>query len=174
MNTIQSKVGYLTLTGIMTALIVIMTAYVFHIPIGVNGGYIHFGDALIYLAAVLLPRPYALLSAALGGGIADLLTAPMWAPATVLIKMLVVLPFTGRTARIVVPRNVIATVVACAITGAGYFLAEYLLFGNLAILPVSLGQNLIQSTGSAIFFIIMGLALDKVQVKGKFLNFILR
>ena len=49
---------------------------------GFNGGYIHLGDALIYLAAVLLPAPYAMAAGAIGGGLADLLTAPVWAPAT--------------------------------------------------------------------------------------------
>ena len=62
-----SRVRYLTMTGLMAALITIMTAYICHIPVGVNGGYIHFGDSLIYLAAVLLPRPYALAAAAIGG-----------------------------------------------------------------------------------------------------------
>ena len=68
----SSKVKYLTVTGFMAALITIMTAYICHVPIGVNGGYLHFGDSLIYLAAVLLPRPYALAAAAIGGGMADM------------------------------------------------------------------------------------------------------
>ena len=58
----------------MAALITIMTAYICHIPVGTNGGYIHFGDALIYLSATLLPKPYAICAAAIGGGVADLLT----------------------------------------------------------------------------------------------------
>ena len=90
----------LTFTGLFAAMITIMTAWLFHIPYGANGGYIHFGDALIYLAAVLLPRPYAMAAAALGGGLADLLTAPVWAPATMIIKMLIVLPFTSQDGRI--------------------------------------------------------------------------
>ena len=63
--------------GLFAAMITIMTAYICHIPYGANGGYIHFGDTLIYLAAVLLPRPYALAAAAIGGGMADMLTAQL-------------------------------------------------------------------------------------------------
>lgn len=163
-----SKVQYLTATGIMAALITIMTAYICHIPVGVNGGYVHFGDSLIYLAAVLLPKPYALAAAAIGGGMADMLTAPMWAPATIIIKMLIVLPFTGKAARIVTPRNVAATVLAYLISGLSYFLAEYILFGSWSVLLVSMSQSLIQSGGSAIFFVVFGLALDKVNVKNRF------
>ena len=165
-----SKVRYIALTGVMAALITLMTAYICHIPVGVNGGYVHFGDSLIYLAAVLLPTPYALAAAAIGGGLADLLTAPMWTVATVIIKMLITIPFTNKSKKIVTPRNVIATVIAYLISGVGYFFAEYILFGTWSVFLVSMSQSLIQSGGSAIFFIVFGLALDKVHVKTKFLE----
>lgn len=164
-----SKVRYITTSSLMAALITIMTAYICHIPTGMNGGYIHFGDSLIYLAAVLLPRPYALAAAAIGGGMADILTAPMWTPATVIIKMLIVLPFSSESTKIVTPRNVFATVLAYFISGLSYFLAEYVLFGTWAVLLVSMAGNLIQSAGSAIFFVIFGYALDKVHIKKHFI-----
>lgn len=164
------KTKNLTMAGIMAALTTLMTAYICHIPIGVNGGYIHFGDSLIYLAAVLLPTPYALGAAAIGGGLADLLTAPMWTPATVIIKMLLVLPFTNKSSKIITSRNLVATVIAYLISGIGYFLAEYLLFGTWAVFFVSMGQTLIQSLGSAVVFIAVGIALDKAQVKTRFFH----
>lgn len=163
-----SKIKYLTMAGIMAALITLMTAYICHIPIGVNGGYVHFGDSIIYLAAVLLPRPYALAAAAIGGGLADMLTAPMWVPATVLIKMLIVLPFTDKSAKITVPRNLIATILAYLITGIGYFFAEYVLFGTWTVFWVTMAQTLVQSLGSAIVFIAIGMALDKAHIKARF------
>ncbi len=168
-GTSLSRVRYLTTTGLMAALITIMTAYICHIPAGMNGGYIHFGDSLIYLTAVLLPRPYALAAAAIGGGMADILTAPMWAPATIIIKMLIVLPFSNKSTKIVTPRNVFATVLAYFISGLSYFLAEYILFGNWSVLFVSMSGSLIQSGGSAIFFVILGYALDKVHIKKRFI-----
>lgn len=155
----------LTITALFAALITIMTAYVFHIPMGINGGYIHFGDSLIYIAACLLPRPYAILAAAIGGGLADLLTAPMWAPATIIIKAIITLPFTSKKNNIVNVRNVIATVIAYLLSGFGYYLAEALLFGAPAALLISLSQSLIQSGGSAIVFIIVGVFLDKMKFK---------
>lgn len=162
------KLRYMTTAGIMAALITLMTAYICHVPVGANGGYVHFGDSLIYLAAVLLPRPYALAAAAIGGGLADLLTAPMWAPATIIIKMLITIPFTNKSGKIITPRNIIATIIAYFISGIGYFIAEYILFGSWAVFLVSMSQSLVQSGGSAIFFVIFGLALDKVQVKNRY------
>ena len=159
------KIKNLTTAGIMAALITIMTAYICHIPIGANGGYIHFGDSLIYLSAVLLPTPYALAAAAIGGGLADLLTAPMWTFPTIIIKMMITLPFTNKSKRIITPRNIIATIIAYLISSIGYFVAEYLIFETWSVLLVSMMQSLIQSGGSALFFVIIGMAFDKAHIK---------
>ena len=52
-----STVKKITATAVMAALATLMTAYIFHIPVGVNGGYVHLGDTMIYLAAAFLPFP---------------------------------------------------------------------------------------------------------------------
>ena len=49
----------LTLSALMTAVIALTTAFLFHIPIGTNGGYLHFGDAFIYLTASLSPTTFS-------------------------------------------------------------------------------------------------------------------
>ena len=126
----NAKIRLLTLAGAMTALTVIFTAYIFHIPVGINGGYVHFGDTVIYLAAVLLPAPYAMMVGALGGGIADLLTAPMWAIATVIIKMLIVIPFTSKGDSLLTKRNLAAPIISFFISATGYFIAEKIIFGG--------------------------------------------
>ena len=90
----HQKVSRLTSTALFAALICVTTAYIFHIPFGVNGGYVHIGDSLIYLAAAFLPTPYAMFAGAIGGAMADILTAPVYAPATFIIKMLISLPIT--------------------------------------------------------------------------------
>lgn len=159
------KIKLLTLTGLMAALITLFTAYIVHIPIGVNGGYIHLGDAIIYLAAVLLPWPYAMAAGAIGGGLADLLTAPMWAPATVIIKILIVLPFTSRRKGILNKRNLIAPVIAMFITVIGYYIADLIIFGKEAAFLISVTSNGIQGLGSAAVFYILSAALEKAGVR---------
>ena len=42
-----STVKKITATAVMAALTTLMTAYIFHIPVGVNGGYVHLGDTMI-------------------------------------------------------------------------------------------------------------------------------
>ena len=158
------KLRYITIAGLFAALIALFTAYILHIPAGPNG-YIHLGDALIYLAAALLPTPYAMAAGAIGGGLADLLTAPMWAPATVIIKILIVIPFTSKHNKLLAKRNLIAPVIAMLITIIGYYFAELILYGKETAFLVSVTSNSIQGLGSAAVFYILGAALDKAGIK---------
>ncbi len=166
----DKKIHFIAMTGILAAMITLMTAYICHIPVGTSGGYIHLGDALIYLGAVLLPKPYAIAAAVIGGGLADLLTAPMWMPATIVIKLLIVLSFTSKTQKLLNVQNVAALFVGAVITVVGYFIAEYLLFGTWAAFLASALPNMIQGTGSAIVFVIIALALEKTNFKQRIMN----
>ncbi len=163
----KNKIYTLTLSGVFAALITIFTAYIGHIPVGVNGGYIHFGDGLIYLAATILPLPYAVLAGAIGGGLADLLTAPAWTLATVIIKALIVIPFSNKTLRIVSKRNIAAPIIAYFISATGYYIAEALLFGAKAAIFTSFTGSFVQSLGSMIFFLMLGTTLDKLGFKAR-------
>ena len=163
----KSNTSKITMTGLFAAMSTVMTAYICHIPYGANGGYIHFGDALIYMAAVFLPRPYALTAAAIGGGMADILTAPMWAPATIIIKMLITLPFTSKEGRILAPRNIAAPFLAAVISASGYYLAEGILFGSFIAPLASFAGSAVQSGGSAVIFLVLAAAMDKAHVKNK-------
>lgn len=159
------KIKLITITGLMAAMITLFTAYIVHIPVGAAGGYIHLGDALIYLSAALLPTPYAMAAGAVGGGLADLLTAPMWAPATILIKVLIVIPFTSKGSSILNKRNLIAPLIAMIISIAGYYAAEVILYGKEAAFLVSVTTNTVQGIGSAAVFYIFGAAFGKAGIK---------
>lgn len=63
----SKKLRLLCLAALFAGAIAVTTAYLLHIPIP-TGGYIHLGDALIYLAACLLPAPYAVGAAMVGAG----------------------------------------------------------------------------------------------------------
>ena len=160
----NQKLHYLVLSALFAAAIAVMTAYLLHIPIP-TGGYIHLGDALIYLAACLLPVPYAAAAAAIGAGLADLLTAPMWVLPTLVIKAIVVLFFTNKGERLLCRRNLAAVVVAGLFSPAAYALAGCALAGTMAaFVPQFLG-TLVQGIGSGALFIVIAPALDGVKLK---------
>ena len=160
----RQKLRRMVLTALFTAVIAVTTAYLLHIPIP-TGGYIHLGDALIYLAACLLPAPYAAAAAALGAGLADLLTAPIWVVPTLLIKAVVALLFTSHRERLLCRRNCVAVVLAALISPVGYALAACILLGSAgAFLPQFVG-TLIQAVGSGALFAILAPVLDGVKIK---------
>ncbi len=154
----------MVLTALFAAAITIMTAYMLHIPIP-TGGYIHLGDALIYLAACLLPAPFAAAAAAIGAGLADLLTAPVWVLPTLMIKAVIVLFFTSKGERLLCRRNIAAVVLAGLFSPAAYALAGCAMAGTMAaFVPQFLG-TLVQGVGSGALFIVIAPALDGVKLK---------
>ena len=158
----RENLRLLTTTALFAAAITVMTAYMLHIPLP-TGGYIHLGDALIYLAACLLPVPYAAAAAAIGAGLADLLTAPMWVLPTLVIKA--VLVFTSKSECILCPRNWAAVVAAGLFSPAAYALANCVMAGTMtAFLPQFLG-TLAQGIGSGALFLVIAPALDGVKLK---------
>ena len=160
----RNHLHLLSITALFAGAITVMTAYMLHIPIP-TGGYIHLGDALIYLAACLLPLPYAAAAAAIGAGLADLLTAPMWVLPTLVIKALLASFFTSGHQRILCPRNVAAVVLAGVFSPAAYALAGCVMAGTLAaFVPQFLG-TLVQGIGSGALFFVLAPALDGVKLK---------
>jgi uncharacterized repeat protein (TIGR04002 family) len=164
-NSRMNHLRYLTTAGVFAAVIFVST-YLLHIPIG-SSGYIHPGDTFIYLSACILPTPYAAVAAAIGAAFSDGLAAPIYIPATLVIKAVLTLFFTYKSEKIINKRSVIAIFLA-GITGLlGYFLWEWICFGLYpAALNVPLGS--LQPIGSGILFVLIGLSLDRMNFKKRF------
>ncbi|MBS6475804.1 MAG: TIGR04002 family protein [Clostridiales bacterium] len=159
----------IVLGGLFAAVIAVMTGLVPHIPIGATGGYLHFGDAFIFLAASFLPWPYALAAAAIGGGLADVLAgAPEWALYTVVIKALIALCFTAKREKLLNVHNWLALLFAWLISVGGYYLAEAFIYGNWVAPVASIPGNCIQALGSSIIFVLAALLLDRLGFKKRF------
>ena len=170
------KLRLFILTAMFAAMIMLTTAYILHIPVGMGGGYVHLGDKVIYIAASVLPTPFAALSAALGGALADVLVgATMWALPTAIIKSVMVIPFTYKRERLLCARNVLATAVAGVIGVCGYFVAEVCIVllsgstfaagltgGLAAVLP-----NVAQEFAGAVAYCLIALALDRLKFKNQ-------
>ena len=159
-NNVSSKTRTLVSAALFAALICVTTAYFLHIPVG-NGGYAHIGDTFIYLGATLLPTPYAALAAAIGAGMADILTGSAnWAFATIIIKPTLVLFFTNKGEKIINFRNVCAGIIAGIVGTVLYMIAEGIMIGSFTSAFVLSLIGLIQPIGSFIVFIVVGLVFD--------------
>lgn len=167
------RLRYLTFSGISAALIYLLTAYV-HVPTG--AGYTHAGDGLVFLTACLLPTPYAAAAGAVGGALADGLSGFLiWLPATVVIKAVTTLFFTSKGDKILVPRNIIALLPSLVLCVCGYSLYQGIVMTDSissAGIAAAFGQTpayCIQTAASAVLFLFMGAALDRMKFRQKFL-----
>ncbi len=163
------KIRRMVLTGFFSALIFVFTAYL-HIPTG--AGYTHAGDGLIYLAASLLPMPYAAAAGAIGGALSDGLTGfAVWMPATLIIKAVTAMFFTSKGDKILVRRNLIAIIPSLILCIAGYSLYEGIVItgslsaGAIIAAFTQTPSYLVQVGASAILYIAAGAALDKIGFK---------
>ena len=161
----QNKTKQLVTAALFAAIICVTTLFP-HIGIGGNGGYIHIGDTFLYLAASILPAPYAMLAGGAGAAMADILSgSALWALPTLLIKPLMAACFTSGQKSILCRRNLLAPLFAGVICIAGYYLAEALLYGNFIAPLYSVPLGLIQPLASGALYIALGAALDRAGMK---------
>ena len=161
----KNKIRLMCISGVLMALVFVVTAYL-HIP--TNNGYIHIGDGIIYLAACILPLPYAIAVGAGGALLADCLTGyAIWAPASIIIKTATVLLFTSKGKKMMTLRNWLMLIPAALICAGGYYLYESILYGNFVAPLAGILMSLIQSLTSSVLFVAIGLTIDKMNYKSK-------
>lgn len=168
----KKQIFHTVLTALFAALILVITRLSFPLA---AGGYIHLGDAMIYLAALVLPLPYALSAAAIGAGLADFTSGyAIYVIPTILIKAALVLAAKGliRLAKKPIAQDglICATGV---LTVAGYYLADViltLLAGSSlsASFSASLGAipfNTIQAVAAGALYLLLSTAARKAFKK---------
>ncbi len=142
MNTLK-PVNRLALSGLLAAVVVILT--IVHLPIpvpGMPGAYINLGDVGVYLSAFLLGSPWGVLAAAIGSALADLiLGSALYAGPTFVIKGAMAFVTALLMARWKKPLP--AIILAGLLMPAGYFIFETFLYGAEAA-ALSLPFNGIQ------------------------------
>ncbi len=182
MNKTSNSLKMLAITAMFAAMTTVLTYFV-KIPMP-GGGYIHLGDSVIYLMACFLPTPYAMIGAGIGGSLADLFGGYFeYLIPSFIIKMLIALPFTCKSEKMLTVRNACMIVPAGCITVAGYYFTKVVLLavdkatasvgfagaffdGSTWIAALSnIPENVIQAVGSAIAFVIFALAFDGAKLK---------
>lgn len=150
--------------------IIFLVIYFLRMPNGL-GGFIHFGDSLVFIAASLVPVPFSLLIAALGPGLFNLAAegGAIWFPFTIIIKPIMALCFTSNGDSILSPvRNRVAPFLAAVINTVLYFIANMILFDGWTTGVAALPGLLIQGGGSIVFFFVIAAALDRLKIKRMF------
>lgn len=162
----NSKLLLITFSALFAAMIYVLTAFV-HVPTA--KGYIHIGDAFIFIAASMLPKPYAVCAASIGACLSDALSGYwIWVPATALIKGLTVLAFTSKKPKMLCKRNLAALLPALVLCVGGYGLySGLIIYGSLPAGFLDAPANTFQTIASAAIYVVLSLTLDKVEIKKK-------
>lgn len=162
----SGRAGLPVLTAMFAALIFVVTAYLFHIPTPATGGYIHLGDAFLYLAASILPAPYAVAAGGIGEALSDALTgSAVYALPTLAVKAAMALCFTSADRTVVSRRNLFACVFAGLICIGGYYLTEVFLLRSFTSPLAEVPANLVQASASAAVYLLLGRAFDRLKLK---------
>ena len=143
----QNHVKKLVFTSLFTALIIVCTAYV-SIPLPLVG-YVHLGDAFIFLSTFILGPIYGAVATGIGSALADLIVYPAYALATLIVKALMSLTayyLLNKVMKTTVIVEIIAGVIGTIVMALGYFIFEFIwiLPGSLSVainIPFSLLQG---------------------------------
>lgn len=168
-------------TAMMTAMVMIATTF-FKIPNAM--GYIHLGDGLVLLSAIILPKKYACFAGGVGAGLADVYGGyAVWAPWTLVIKIVMVLivqlffdflmkrASNGKhIAKIAgIPfAEFFAYVLAVLWTVSGYYVAQGFISGNWAAPIADVPGNVLQAAVGSVIAILVSVTLGKTSLGRSF------
>ena len=159
----RSPLKALTLTGVLAALICVLTLV--HVP-APAGGYVHPGDAMIMVAGYMLGAGPAAVAAALGSALADVISGyAVYAPATLIIKA-VMGALAGVTLRRTKrwPARVLAMIGVEAVMVLGYGLFDWVIFGGAAALA-NMPFNAIQLAGGVVIGAVLLALVERIMPK---------
>lgn len=144
----------LIITAMLIALVFLSTFFLnIKLPIAANGGLVHLGTAMLFIASILFGPKKAALAGAIGMGLFDIVGGwTLWAPITIVARGLQgyivgkIAWSKGRNGTSMA-FNVIATIVSIPFMIAVYYIGEGILYGNwiapLASIPGDLVQNIL-------------------------------
>lgn len=167
----------IVLTALMMCIIMVAIMFI-KIPIPFTQGYVHPGDAMIFLAVLVLGWKYGAAAAALGGMLGDVMGGfAAWAPWTFCIKgiMAIILGLIieavmrkERSRGFMLAIMIVGMVIAGAFMTAGYYVAEGVMYGNWVAPVIGIPWNIGQFAVGMVLALILAEALCKTPAKKYF------
>lgn len=178
MGTNDNKTLKLIITGLMMAMITVVTA-ILPIPIPFGPGYVHLGDAVIFLSVLILGWRYGAVAAGVGSALADvLLSYVVWAPWTLAVKGLMALIMgyfisvsskkPGKKIFGLPIYQLVGMILGGLEMVAGYYVAEGVIYGNFVSPILSVPWNIMQFMTGLVVASIIAAMLYKTPAKKLF------
>lgn len=154
--------------GLMSAIVFIATMAL-NIPNGL-GGVVHLGDSMVIVAALMIGKRTAAVSGAIGMMLFDLMSGAyaFWAPYTFVIKLVMgyligKIAFDGKRKGDNWSYNIAGILIGGIWMIGGYYIAEAIIYGNIATPMASVPANIIQIAAGAGVAIPLVAALKKTR-----------
>ena len=168
----------LVLTALMMCLIMVSILFI-RIPIPFTQGYVHLGDAMIFLSVLILGWKYGALAAALGGMLGDLVGGfAMWAPWTFAIKGIMaillglVIMATSKKKNLTAGKFICGEVIGMILAGIfmviAYYVAEGIMYGNWVAPVFGIPWNIGQFAVGMVIAVLIAAALCRTPLKSYF------
>jgi len=176
--TTNQKTFNVVMTALMIAIITVSIMFI-KVPIPFTQGYVHLGDAMIFMAVLILGWKNGAIAAAVGGALGDILGGfPAWAPWTFGIKGLMAIVL-GLLVSFSIKKGwikigglpagaVLGMILAGAIDVAGYYLAEGVMYGNWTAALLGVPWNIGQFVAGLVIAWVLAAALMKTTAKKYF------
>ena len=166
----RTKSFNLILTSMLIALVFVSTLLLnIRLPIAANGGLVHLGTAMLFIASILFGPKKAALAGAIGMGLFDLFSGwTLWAPFTIVARGLQgyivgkIAWSNGRNGSSL-PFNLLAMIISIPVMLSVYYLSEGIIWGNWITPLASIPGNIIQNIVGIIVAIPVCVALKKVS-----------
>ena len=159
----------LIITSMLIALVFVSTVFLnIKLPISSNGGLVHLGTAMLFIASILFGPKKGALAGAIGMGLFDIVGGwLLWAPITIVSRGLQgfivgkIAWSNGREGNSI-GLNLIGMIVSIPFMVAVYYVGEAFLYGNWIAPLASISGDLVQNVSGIIIAIPVCIVLGKI------------
>ncbi len=170
-STSRSQTFDLIISALLIALVFVATLFLnIKLPITANGGLVHLGTGMLFIASILFGPKKGALAGAIGMGLFDLFSGwTLWAPITFVARGLQGY-IVGKVAWMNDKNgssnvlNLIGMIISIPFMIAVYYVGEGILYGNWIAPVASIPGDLVQNILGIIIAIPVCLVLKKVSI----------
>ncbi|TQR20054.1 ECF transporter S component [Psychrobacillus vulpis] len=161
----------LILSSMLIALVFVATLLLnIKLPIAANGGLVHLGTAMLFIASILFGPKKGALAGAIGMGLFDLVSGwTLWAPFTIVARGLQGY-IVGKIAWSIgrkgnsIAFNLLATIISIPVMLGVYYICERVLYGSWIIPVASIPGNIVQNVVGILIAIPVCVVLKKIPL----------
>ncbi|MCH4886481.1 ECF transporter S component [Acidaminobacter sp. JC074] len=170
-RTQTNKTKDMVISALLITLVFVATRFInIRLPISINGGLIHAGNTMLFLAAIVFGKKKGAIAGAFGMGLFDVLSGWLaWTPFTFLVRGVMgyiighIAWMNGKEGNSFT-LNLIGIIVGGLWMLVGYYFTEVLLYGNWVAPFTSIPGNITQIVFGALVGLPLVIALKKTKV----------